>query len=424
MRMDDSDPSIARGKILFEQGRFADAERYLTEGLAKHPEDASGMFYLAFAQYRQEAGSRKALETVKRAIALDPNDPDLHALKSFVLVSLDRRKEALEASSEAVRLAPDSSFAFMALAGAHIALTDWAKAEIACRSALEIDPDNTGAANMLAQVLRLQNKLSENHDQVAGMLAKNPEDSDTHANAGWSSLQRGDRKEAEEHFMEALRLCAEHRYARQGLLECFKSRSLLYRLYLNYCFFMQRLGERYQIMLIIGLIVGIQVVDAVFVGPYAVIGKTIIAAYTIFVLWVHLASGVGGLLLLTDRFARHALSSDEKKEAIAVGGGFFAGVFLVLAGITFYPPLFYLGLGFAGAAIPFAHTFTNHSRTGRIIFGGSGAFVLLACGTASLHESGLISLPEKMPGVLLSLVLLAIIATTWLCNIRSLKVEP
>ena len=119
-----------------------------------------------------------------------------------------------------------------------------------------LDADNSASANQLAQALRLQNKHAENASHLAGMLSRDPEDPYTHANAGWAALQRGERRAAEVHFREALRLSPGFESAREGLLTSFRARSPLYRAYLRYCFAMQRLGAGSRWAVIIGLYLG------------------------------------------------------------------------------------------------------------------------------------------------------------------------
>ena len=113
-----------------------------------------------------------------------------------------------------------------------------ADAETAAREALALDPDSSGAANLLSHALRIQGKSGENEGRIEAMLARDPESDDNHCAAGWQALQSGKREQAQTHFMEALRLNPENDLAREGMLEAFKARSPLYRSYLKWAFWM------------------------------------------------------------------------------------------------------------------------------------------------------------------------------------------
>ena len=245
-------PQILRGLQLKDLGRYPEAERAFKEALAQEPNDAFTLHQLAACQFHQSGRQREALATVDAAIAIEPNSADHHILRSFILSHLNRSKEALETARLAISLDPLRSGAFTAAAQAHLHLENWADAEAAARKALALDADNSASANQLAQALRLQNKLAENASHLAGMLARDPADPHTHASAGWAALQRGERRTAEVHFREALRLSPGFESAREGLLTSFRARSPLYRAYLRYCFAMQRLGKGRQWAVIIG----------------------------------------------------------------------------------------------------------------------------------------------------------------------------
>jgi tetratricopeptide (TPR) repeat protein len=408
---DDGDsPDAKRGAIFFDQGRYPDAEKYFRQALAQEPHDLSSLSRLAVCELNQQRAPQ-AYETIQRALALAPESAHLHALKGFIEVELRRPADALKSAETALELDPESDDAFVARAAAYSHQREWAKAEAAARAALELNPEHPGAANQLAHVLRLQNRLHESGDQVAYMLAQNPEDADTHVAAGWTALQRGERDQAESHFLEALRLDAGNEAAREGLKESFRAKSPVYRAYLNYCFFMARFTEGKQWLIIIGLLVIVRVARAT-MGGY---GLIVAALYMLFVLWVHVARPVGNFQLLLDRAARHALDGREKIEAVLSGGGVLAGLLLLigslLAGSHF---MLISGATLIGAAFPFAYTFTNVTH-GKWLFGAIGLFVLVTGATK------LIPGMEAMAAQFTSVAFLAVIATTWICGIDSIS---
>ena len=407
--------SEQRGSILFDQGRYHEAESYFRQALAQDPNDACTLSKLALCELRQDRAA-VALDTIRRAIALAPEAASLHALQAFIQVELGKPADALKSVDAALALDPESDDAFVAQAAAYIGRREWAKAEAAARGALEINPDHPGAANQLAHALRLQNRLHESGDQIAYMLAQDPEDADTHAAAGWTALQRGDRKQAEQHFLEALRLEPGSEAAREGLKEAFRAKSPIYRAYLNYCFFMQRFTEGKQWAIIIGLFLVVKFAGLV-LGPFA---GVVIIGYLLFVLWVHVARPIGNFQLVFDRFARHALDRRETIEAWVSGGGVLLGFPLFIVGIfAHWPAATIPGATLVGAAFPFAYTFTNITW-GRWLFGAVG-MVVIGTGAVILTQyfahQKFGSLAEGMIG----LSVLCVIATTWLCNVTAIN---
>lgn len=402
--------------ILLEQRRYADAEKYFRDALAVDPNDPFALYHLAVCELNQ-GKAVQALATIDRALAIDPEMANFHAFKALILVDLRRTKEALEASETALRIEPDSDFALTARAAAFLSKNEWATAEAAARKALEINPDNNVAATQLAHALRLQNRLSESADQTAYMLSQDPEDADNHSTAGWLALQSGKVKEAQEHFLEALRLDPNNESAKEGLKEAFRARNPIYRVYLNYCFFMQRFTQGKQWLIIIGLLFAPRLARTLLPPPLA---TAVVVLYFLFVLWVHVARAVGNLQICFDRFARHALDFGEKIEAALVGGGVVLGLPLFIGGIaTGIEPLVIAGVTLIAAAFPMAYTFTNASNVGRVVFGLTGAFVY-GIGAVNLIESVTGATFGSWVGGASYLALLAVVAVTWLCNVSAL----
>jgi Tfp pilus assembly protein PilF len=404
-----------RGSILFDQGRYAEAESYFREALTQEPNDAAVLSKLAICELNQSQ-PKAALETIQRALALAPEAAHLHALKAFIEVDLHRIHDALASAEAALSLDPECDDAFTARAAAYISRNEWARAETAARAALELNPENAAAANQLAHALRLQNRLQESHAQIAYMLERDPEDADTHVAAGWAALQKGARQQAETHFLEALRLEPGSESAREGLKEAFRAKSPVYRAYLSYCFFMQRFTTGKQWVIIIGLILLVKFARLV-LGPFALV---VVLPYLLLVLWVHVARPVGNFQLTLDRFARHALDRRETIEAWVCGGGVLLGLPLFLLGVfAGWKMAFIGGATLVGAAFPFAYTFTN-VKWGRWLFGAIGALVVVAGVVNIVQACSAVDLKDAAT-TLSGLAFLGVIGTTWLSNVSALN---
>ncbi len=408
-------PQIMRGLQLKDLGRYADAESAFKEALAQEPNDAFTLHHLAACQLHQPRRQRDALATIDSAIANEPNDADHHVLRSYILSTLDRPKDGLLAARTALGLEPTHTGAFTAEAQAHLQMEQWPLAEQSARQALALDAENSAAANQLASALRLQNKLGENAAHLAGMLARDPEDPFTHANAGWTALQRGQHRDAETHFREALRLDPDFESAREGLLTSFRARSPIYRAYLRYCFFMQRLSSGSRWAVILGLYFGVKVAGKI---PG---GHILVALYMLFVLWVWVAKPIGNFFLLFDSFARYALRPAEKREALIVGGGLLAGLVILIAGASLAAePVVTLGLGLIAASFPLSMTFTNGSRLGTWLFGTIGAITLLGA-VLQLLAGHVPLIDADAATTIFATGAFACLISTWLGNVPALR---
>jgi tetratricopeptide (TPR) repeat protein len=386
MNRDHVEALTRRASILIDQNRYEDAAAMLAEALGNDPENASALYMLALCQMNIPSKVSEAIETINRAISIDSMNSSFFALRSLVYNKLDKNKQALEDANLAISADPEDVFAHIAHGSALLGLEKWREAEMAFRAALAIDPDNTDAGNLLTVSLRHQNKMDKTTGQVEHFLAKNPNDSFSHANAGWVALERHDLKKAKFHFLESLRIDPHSEYARSGIIETFKAKSPLYRLYLDYCLKMAKLPTQARFGIIIGLYFAVKLMRAIFTGNLMVIGSIAVLLYMLFAMWTWVARGVGNLFLLLNRFARNALKKGEKIEAVLVGGNVLAGIFITIiafgAGIK---SLVFLGPSLIGSALPFSLVFQNNHRIGKhfytiigglVLFGGVLSFLL------------------------------------------------
>ncbi len=406
---------VQRGLLLKEQGRFEEAAQYFRDALAEDPENPLALSQLAACQVHLPTEQRQALHTIDRAIAIDPEDASHHELKAFILCVLQRPHDALRAVRAALELDPISAIAFSAQAQAYLQLERWRDAEEAARRALSYDADSSVVSNQLAQALMMQNKMSEHDAHIATLLARDPENPYSHSNAGWALLKRGEYRRAQQHFLEALRIDPNCEYARMGLIEAFKARSPVYRLYIRYCSAMARLSRGSRFIVVIGLYLAVRCAHALFTGRYAPLGMMVVIAYFLFAMWTWVARGVGNALLLVDPFARHALRAGEAIEGMVVGGTLFLGAMLLAAGIgSGLQPLVLAGGMLIASAFPFAVTFTNQSKIGAWCYGVCGALAVLAATGIVVERLLLHGAAAGAMTSFASIVLTVVLFSTWL----------
>ena len=411
--------SVAHATRLRDLNRHEEAVAMLLQYLAGAPEDADAHTELALTRYEMEGQGKAALESIEAAIALEPELSDLFAIQSLILNKLNRDKEALEAAETAITLDADLAFGWAAKGAAYGGMQKWADGEEACREALRLDPDYEFALNQLAIFLRMQGKVTASADEVSSRLERDAEDPLAHANAGWASFQSGDREQAEVHFQEALRLDPTMEYARLGLRETYKARSLFYRVYLKWSFFLQKYSDKQQLFIVVGIFLAYRLGRGVLASIDTRLAVGLVVLYLFLALGTYFANGIGSFALLKDRVARLTLTGREKLEGLFVGGGFFLGLLLIVLSFFLYWPLVFLGAGLILAAVPGGMFWNNESKSGRWVFGGIMTFVY-ACAVALFAMVGTTGEVGEA-GRLIPFAMLGAFGSTWLSMVPLLR---
>jgi tetratricopeptide (TPR) repeat protein len=321
--------NLQRGELLRHQGRYAEAESYLQRAIGEQPDNADGYYELAFCYCNWSGHSKKALAVIDRAISLEPNRSECHALRAWILGNLDKNTQAVEVAAQALELNPFSLLALNAQTRAYIELHDWKQAEANARQTLSLNARNELAANLLAVALRQQGRLAESDAVTAGLLAQVPENAMAQSNAGWSALQLGDHRRANQHFLEALRLDPDYDYARRGLLHSFNSRVWIYRFYFQFIAWLGRYRKamRYVFAIVIYIVYRFVVTElSAQFGEEGLRWALVLAA--IYLVILGFGRSFANLFLLLDRFARYALTRKEKGWSLVAGSIY--GILLAL----------------------------------------------------------------------------------------------
>ncbi len=171
---------------------------------------------------------------------------------------------------------------------------------------------------------------------IDAALARDPDNAVTHANMGWTLLEKNDPAKALEHFREALRLDPTSEWARLGIIEALKARHLVYRLMLRYFLWMAKLSGKMQWGVIIGAYLLYRVLRgwakanpdvAPFVWPVLVL-------YVGFVFLSWTAVPLFNLLLRLNRFGRLALSDEQIRASNWIGGCLLFVIVAAIAGVA------------------------------------------------------------------------------------------
>ncbi|MBN1603313.1 MAG: tetratricopeptide repeat protein [Chitinispirillaceae bacterium] len=415
-----SEEILQRALILLNQHNYEQARVFAEQAAAQNPDNSRSLYVLALVYSHFEKELPKALDTIERAVSLDPMESTYLCLKAFIFSKIGRYAAALTTADSALSISPDSSECFLEKGRALMGMQRWRDAETAFHDALAIDPDDINAGNMLTIVLQMQQRGEESNLHAESMLQKDPQNAYSHANAGWTALRESNLIKAREHFLEALRLESGLESARLGIIETFKAQSPLYRGYLKYVFFMSRFSGKNGIMIIVGFYIAYRILYRILSGANQFLATTLAIAYLTFALWSWVARGVGNFMLLMNSFARSALTKAEKIEAAVVGGNVIVGLPLLISGITFdIPALFMGGVSMIWSAFPFSISFTNENKTGRFVYGAAGVTILIAGLFIVLAGTNIVQF--KPPQAVISLVYIISIGVIWMGSFGVLR---
>ncbi|OYW73371.1 MAG: hypothetical protein B7Z37_21685 [Verrucomicrobia bacterium 12-59-8] len=414
------DAAFARGRLLQSQHRMQDAIACYQQALELDAHHTPSYIMLALCWMHDDDTAPKSIDAAQRAVALEPENAFARSVLALALNANAKDgqtaavKVALQHAEEAVNLDPDSDFSHAVLARLHLRLRDYPKAEASARAALSLDTENTMAAEVLSAALLLQRKDGDNQDLIKYQLERNAEDDSAHTSAGWMAVMKGDHKQANQHFLEALRLNPMNENARLGLIESFRARSWPYRLQLKFAHFMNQFTEGRQTAIMFGGFICYRLLSSYLKTVSPILGSVVIGAWLVFVLWAHLARGFSSAFIVMDRFAREALRPREYWEGVVVGGLIFASVSSLVLGFAWHlvDEGSFAALVCIFAAVVNAAAFTNDHWIGRNVYGTAAALAGVGALYATLDIFADLRLP--FAGEVGGLAILLGVAATWL----------
>ncbi len=209
------DLNFVLGWALHKTGRPDQADRYLSNITGKAAQSANDFLKIAdIHRAKEEYG--KAVEAYRYALDRDPTHARAHAGLGDALFRLQRYQEAIDSMQRALALQPDqpSAPALHYLTGESLqALNEPEQALEHYENALRIQPEFDDAARHLAALLFEQKRYQEALEIYQAMLDRNPEDASTHANIGSVLFMLDRPEEALEKYDQALSLNPTHENA-------------------------------------------------------------------------------------------------------------------------------------------------------------------------------------------------------------------
>lgn len=391
MSNDPSDTILRRASMLLEQRRFSAAQAELRQVLAEYPEHtyAHALLSLALSQDERVGDAARtpehreqlidATRHAEQAIASDPNDALGFYALAFSRLQRGDCPAAIEAGQTAIALDPSDADSYAIVAGAQLQSRRYADALETAERGLKVDPEHSSCTNIRSLSLERLGRGGDAIEAAKAQLSRHPDDSTAHAAVAYAHLNRGEYKQAQLAFREALRLDPTDEFARRGMIEAINSSNIFYRTLHRYFVWMGRLDQRVAFALMIGFYLLIRNVgrlaEAVpFLAAYT---SAIVMAYVIFALTTWIASPLMNTALRLHPFGRHLLNGKERLTstliailmALAllclVGGLIVSNLTLAMAGVVYCLLL----------AVFVVATMNMPTRAGRIGIGLASAVV-------------------------------------------------
>jgi Flp pilus assembly protein TadD len=203
---DDAAQQARRGRDLFAQGQWVEAEQALRQAIRLEPDNAAYHAELAQVLLRLRRGE-DAVAELREAVAYDLGNAAYHADLGRALYGLHRDEDAVQALGEAVAYEPDTA-AYQADLGQVLhRLGRFPEAESALRAAVRREPANAVYQGDLGSFLLDQGEDKE--EAVAALreaVRLDPANAAYHADLGQALLALDRLPEAETALREAVRL--------------------------------------------------------------------------------------------------------------------------------------------------------------------------------------------------------------------------
>lgn len=306
------DNYLNRGQLLYNRGRYKEAEQEFKKVLAQEPNHAFALALTALV-YLETNRKTEALPTAQMALGQAPWSPFIFYVLARVQFFNQQITEALETIRQGQNINPEDTDFFLLEAQIYFHQSNWEAALNSAVAGMEIDPENVPLINLRAQSLVKLNRKKEAAETLDYALQKAPENSYSHANKGWVSIEKDDYNQAVQSFKEALRLDASNEYAKSGLKEAIKGKNILYRGVLKYFLWMNKMAAKGQWAFIIGAYIAYRIILklAESFPAIAPLLYPLIIFYIIFAFSTWIARPISNLFLRFHPLGKLALTDDE-----------------------------------------------------------------------------------------------------------------
>jgi len=304
--------NFERGAQLFEMGRYKDAIPFLSQSLAENVDNINSKYLIAQC-YFMTNDIERALKLALELRSANPGFDEIYFLLSQIYLHKENVKEALSNINTAIESNPQDENYFGQKAYIKLLEKKFEEALNVANEGLRINAKSDFCLNARATALTKLKRTEELEETIENLLQDNPEDSNSHANVGWSYLEKNDVPKALTHFKEALKLNPTSEYARDGMLTGVKAKNSIYNLYLRYAFWIGNKSEKNQWYFIIGIYLAYRFsVKILSASGLAILAIPLIILYLLFALGSWIMEPLSNMILNFDKYGKYLLDDNDK----------------------------------------------------------------------------------------------------------------
>jgi Flp pilus assembly protein TadD/2-polyprenyl-3-methyl-5-hydroxy-6-metoxy-1,4-benzoquinol methylase len=197
------------GMVALQQGEARTASELIASAIVLNDRQAPYHAHLALAL--QTLGDMEgAVAGYRRALALNPDDPDTYNNMGNALAAQNRLEEAVAALRRALALQPGNAVAHNNLGTVQRSMELWDEAEASFRKAAELQPGFAGAFINLGNLHRERGDLPGAENCYRRALALAPRDTAAHCGLGLTLWQLGRHDEALANYQAVLAIDPDH----------------------------------------------------------------------------------------------------------------------------------------------------------------------------------------------------------------------
>jgi len=204
------------GLVLHARGRHEEALRALRRGFTRDRE-LPGEALRSAAQLLGPDSAGGAEAELRRAIAIQPDYPDLHVALARAHRASGALEDARDAYRRALQLAPEFDLAALELAMVELSIGASTSAEARLEALCKRRPQWPDVLALLGRVRLLRGDAVAAEAPLRAALVLAPRDAATHADLGWTYKALGRELDADAEFAEALRLSPQDAAPRRQL---------------------------------------------------------------------------------------------------------------------------------------------------------------------------------------------------------------
>lgn len=321
------DSAYRRGQRLFELHRYAEAQQQFVEHLKSNPEDPLAVSYIALC-WMHQGKKRRAIQVAGEAIKLDPECIFAHVVLGQTLRAAGKSGEALETLRKALSLDPTRADLLGHIAHVMCDLKRWKESLEYSTQGLQNDPGDRACLHAHSWALIHTGKLEEAEGILRDVLQEHAEDDQALTFLGYIQLKRGQREKALDYFSSALQLDPESELARDGFMDALRMKYPLYGLVVRYLLWISSLPERVRWTLVVLEHFVERILRDIAQRQPALrpLIRGILYLWSIFAYLSWTGRPLCNSLLRLNKHARKFLKADEMMESNLVSGSVFLGL--------------------------------------------------------------------------------------------------